>query len=231
MIKISSEKKVVTTVTDIYELQEGLRVSHKKANGKWKSPTFLGKGIHDSIPLVVTPEFWEYIKTKNPFTDYHPQSGPILDVTPKTMKEVQQAYQDGNVIFYGIMHHMVFNVAGRPIHLPQRFDYVSSAFTNQHLDLDRVLPYLKEHPWVLNKDSLRIQDVPYYNNDDGLTKFIEVVLLPDSRYYNDLYDRAMRANVKHFSSFMQDELACAPHTFDRSDALGLAPYRITKKGE
>lgn len=74
------------------------------------------------------------------------------------------------------------------ISTPISMDYVDADVDNERYDLHKLLEKLKEDPYVLNKETLRISPIPYYNCYEGRNETIQFqYLLPD-----DDFDRLVR---------------------------------------
>ena len=91
---------------------------------------------------------------------------------------IYHLYTDGGVLF---------DVNGEVVPCLHEFNYIGTPFHNECLNLKKAIKVLKNHPWVMNKDDLEIQEIPYYNSDKNKNKFIEVHICPDKETYNKLY--------------------------------------------
>jgi hypothetical protein len=65
-----------------------------------------------------------------------------------------------NLVWFYSSGHMLFDSNAIPYTLPDRFDYIGSPFNNEYCNLPELLKYLQSHPWVLNQDELKIENIP-----------------------------------------------------------------------
>lgn len=222
MRKISSKKTVVTTVVEKYEIDPSspIRVSRSIINGKEGKFFIYGEGPHKSRITVVKPEFWDYIRTKNPFQERDARvCWDEYGEGFSTLDEVEQAWKAGNIIYNYSAGHMIFALNGDPIPLALHLDYIRTILSNQYLDLDKALALLKEHPWVVNKNDLEIKDIPYYNAENDRNRTITVNLLPDAATYKRLYQKAVKLKGNSFSTLMKDWFGC--QIYRNFDPIGL----------
>ena len=77
------------------------------------------------------------------------------------------------------------------IPLPISLNYIDGSLDNKHYDLDKVLEIIKANPsrFVTSDGGdaslIEICDIPYYNADDGRTKFIDCKYLPTDEEYSE----------------------------------------------
>ena len=229
MKQISSKKTVVTTVSNLYELASDcpVKAEQKVVNGKDQTPTLVGKGPQGSRPVIVTPEFWNYIKAKNPFHEMDSKITASIfayreEKDGLTLDIIEQAFEDGNILFSDYSNHMMFALNGDPISLTYHFDYIGTILSNQYLDLDKAVEYLSKHPWTTNKNDIEVQDIPYYNRDeeDGKTRFIDLYVRLDDKAYKKLYEDCL--SEKYPSVAMKDALNGS--FWSKQDLLGLHSF-------
>jgi hypothetical protein len=170
-------------------------------------------------PTFVKDSFFEFIKTNNPFWtyEYHEMSDEEILEGNISEKNLVWIYSSG---------HMLFDSNAVPYTLPRRFDYIGSPFNNEHCNLPELLEYLKGHPWVLNKEDLKIENIPYYNCHDGCDKCIsDIIIRPDQETYAKIYE-LVKAD-KYFSSRISEHISSYLHVFypeTHNDWLGIAPF-------
>jgi hypothetical protein len=71
MKKISEDINVVKTVKNTYETQfPNITVVETIVNDGKPSFTINGVGPHEAGVVFVKPEFWDFIKARNPWQDY-----------------------------------------------------------------------------------------------------------------------------------------------------------------
>jgi hypothetical protein len=109
----------------------------------------------------------------------------------------------------------------------KRFDYIDTCFSNETSKLKEMVEYLKNHDWVINKDELEIDDIPYYNARDGKSKFVTVQILPTKEAYNELYQ--LVKEEEYWSTKMTDYVRPYAIREKGFDPMGLLPFLIEEK--
>jgi hypothetical protein len=177
------------------------------------------KVLKQCRPTFVKDSFFEYIKTNNPFWtyEYHEMSDEEI---------LEGNISEKNLVWFYNSGHMLFDSNAVPYTLPRRFDYIGSPFINKHCNLPELLKYLKGHPWVLNKDELKIEDIPYYNCHDGCDKCIsDIIIRPDQETYAKIYE--LVKTDKFFSCRVPEHISSYLYLFNsekHNDWLGIAPF-------
>jgi hypothetical protein len=211
-MKKLTEKELVKTVTtyEVHEELPGIKLEVTKENGKVKEAILNVKGPHGSWPVFMKPGFKEYIQKTNPWVGIKNKYGiDIYRVSPSDILK-SGSVDPGNFVWAYSAGHVLFDFNGDPIPTPYCLDYIGTPFTNEHCDLERMLPHLKSHPWVTNREELFIEDVPYYNNEGGWMRHIRgeefpwVSVLPDAASLKEIYLRSLEIDKEHFSSRMKD---------------------------
>jgi hypothetical protein len=174
-------------------------------------------------PTFVKDSFFERIKTNNPFWDCECHEMSDEEILEGNISEK-------NLIWFYSSGHMIFNSNAVPYTLPYRFDYNGSPFSNEHCILPELLEYLKGHPWVLNKEDLKIENIPYYNCHDGCDKCIsDIIIRPDQETYAKIYE-FVKAD-KSFSCRIPEHISSYLHVLypeKHNDWLGIAPFLENK---
>jgi len=119
-------------------------------------------------------------------------------------------YNDGQVIFD---HNW------NTIPCIHEFDYIGTPFHDGCLDLEKAIGVLKNHPWVVNKNDLKIEDIPYYNREEDFSKTIRVSILPDKDTYNKLYQKVK--NQRDWSTRLRELLHDGHCPDEEHNLLGL----------
>jgi hypothetical protein len=176
------------------------------------------KVLKQCRPTFVRDSFFEWIKTNNPFWgyEYHEMSDEEI---------LEGNISEKNLVWFYSYGHMLFDSNAVPYTLPRRFDYIGSPFSNEHCNLPKLLEYLKGHPWVLNKEDLKIEDIPYYHCSDDKDKYISVTIRPDQETYAKIYE--LEKTDKFFSCRIPEHISSYRYLFNRgkhNDWLGIAPF-------
>lgn len=225
LLKETKYSKVVKSFKLHPEIDAELVITQE--NGKLKEAKFDGKFSAggkkpDCWPTIVKPEFLELMKKQNPWAQINYKWGwDGMTVEAKELaKEVLKNpdYEIGLDLFlwtYG-SGHLIFDRHGDPVPTPYCFDYIGTPFSNERCDIEAMLPHLKQHPWVVNRDELYIEDVPYYNNEDGWRQFIRgkevpwVHVMPDKESLKAIYKRALELDPEYFSVRMKELVLSGP---------------------
>ena len=72
------------------------------------------------------------------------------------------------------------------IPLPIKLNYMNGAIDNERYDLEKLLKKLKKDKHVIDRENLRIKNIPSYNADEGRDKTIEFLYLLDKEDYQKI---------------------------------------------
>ena len=144
----------------------------------------------------------------------------IWDSAKFEFKSIEEI--DFNKIYYLYMDgHIIFDFDGKVVPYLHQFNYMGTPFHNECLNLKEAIKVLKNHPWVMNKNDLKIEEIPYYNCDKDRNEFIEVHIYPDKKTYNKLYERfilnTFQESSEESSEFWSINLTNALHDGYRPD--------------
>jgi hypothetical protein len=177
------------------------------------------KVLKECRPALVRDSFFEFIKTYNPFWtyEYHEMSDEEI---------LEGNISEENLVWIYSSGHMFFDSNAVPYTLPRGFNYIDSQFNNKYFNLPELLEYLKGHPWVLNKDDLKIENISYYSCEYDYDQCIsKVIIRPDQETYAKIYE-LVKAD-KYFSSRIPEHISSYLHVFypvTHNDWLGIAPF-------
>jgi len=182
---------------------------------------------HKVWPQVVTPEFWEMIKTINPWWEVKGKFG-LSKETVREAKDIinEDTIDPKNIILSYGGGHLIFDVDAKIIPTPYAMDYIGTPNENTKVDLEAWLEDLKKNPMVVNADELHIVEVPYYNNESGRKKYIKgktmpwIVVLPDQETMTKLFELGMEKDKAFFSVRMKDILFGDWLTYAQDQARG-----------
>lgn len=74
---------------------------------------------------------------------------------------------------------LFYNFIPLPIHL----NYMNGTVDNERYDLEKLLKKLKEDEHVINRDNLKITNIPYYNAEEDRNQTIDFLYLLDKEDY------------------------------------------------
>lgn len=243
--QLKTNIKTVVYTEKNYRLTSNLVVVYNYADGVSTGTHFefeakVLQPIEKNIsPFYASPEFMTEVFEKglNPFNE---SSGYAIDSKTKIPEDVNEI--DVSRIFLRYSYAgLLFALDEQIIALPYYCDYLHGNFTKSSYHLDKLLPYLQQHPMVIkdysnykNKNFLTISDIPYYNNYDGKGKDISFVVIPESKSYNELFLKAFKkvsADNEYAFSIELKEMIIGQYGLMAHgvDYLGLEPFRKTKK--
>jgi len=229
-MKLKSKKKTIN-VTERYAVDNSdLIVVKNYANGKLSSIGLQGKGPHGSLPTLVKPSFKEFIKKNNPFHDYKELAEHLYELgKPLNMEDMDfdKAVKEGLIYYFCYASHVLFDVKGNPVPLPRTYDYSGTDFHSRAVDIEEAKKVLSKHPWVLNRNELKIDDVPYYGAQGYNHRYIAVRLLPDAKSFKKMYDMALKTpgGKEFFSCRLQELVAGKCYAYPDFDPLNLHKLR------
>lgn len=179
--------------------------------------TLEGKDYKNYRPLFVNPNFFEIIKTENPFqADRN-----------KVFSEYQSSLENLNnvgLVWVCFSDHTLLDSGLTPLPFCRSYDYVSTFLSNKYIDLnDKFLEWLRNHPWVVNKDGVRVEEIPYYNQDDDSTHYVEVSIYPDKETYVEVvkYLKERPGRYLNISEVLVGSPCCPK---DTPDWFGIRPW-------
>jgi hypothetical protein len=204
-------------------------ISTKNSNsGETKSvvtinKTTTNKVLKECTPAFVKRSFFELIKTKSPF-DY--RSLTLEDYLFSDDSILSEDISEKNLIWFYFSGDMLFKTNGIPIATPIYYDYIGTPFSNEYCYLKPLLNYLKEHPWVVNKEDLEIENIPYYNSEKNRDRCIrDICICPDQDTYDRVYQQY--SGDKYFSRRIREAISSQLFMYNSEkhhDWLGIAPF-------
>lgn len=230
-------KKTSKHITERYTVDKSnLIVIKNYVDGKLVSVGLEGKGPHGSMPVLVRPSFNEFIKKSNPFHDYKNAAEHYYDwKSPKDMENVDfdKAVRDGLIYYFYGSGHVLFDHKGKPVPLPHSFDYIGTDFHSKAIDIEKAKEVLSKHPWVINKDSLEITDVPSYNSDGYNHRYLGITLFPDAKNFEKMYKMSLKTHDgdKFFSVRLKELVIGKCYAFPKWDPLKIHKFRKKKEDE
>jgi len=231
---ISTTTRVSTTVETVYAT-------------KYKDLTIIKTVTNDGEPYYrlnrikddnkkyghltfVKPEFFEFIKTKDPHRRYDGLSSWgwelfVIDEHKISVEEIYNLIEKDQFVYWYGSGHQIFDSKKNILPFARHFDYISHIFHNGHAKLPELLEYLKTHDWVINKENVKITDIPYYNSDESHSKMIEVIIKPDNKSFQAMYERCK--DKDNWSTHMDDYVKSYCIT-KKYDPMGLLPFLKNK---
>jgi hypothetical protein len=228
--KILTTQEVATvTTTKTYELpgfdKKYVNLKHVNTLTGEKSTDHYSlispKAHRDYRPVVVRPEFLEWIKSNNPFC--HKASTELIPDLKDVLLVDGEAW---DVVFFNWSGNMLKDRDYKDIPYARSYDYIGSPFHNGAVDLDeRFLAWLRNHPWLVSKpEEVEVLDVPYYNSNEEHRQYVHVVLCPDVKTYREMCDYYKK---DRFPSCRVKDAVCGQTSrwgSDTPDWFGIRPW-------
>ena len=242
--KIETKTKTVVYTEKSFRLTSNLIVVYDYADGVSTGTHFefeakVLQPIEKNLSaFYASPEFITEVfgKGMNPFNE---SSGYAIDYKTEIPEDVNEI--DVSRIFLRYSYaSLLFALDEQIIALPYYCDYLHGSFHNKSYHLDKLIPYLRQHPMVVkdysnhkNSNFLTISDIPYYNNHNGKGKDISFIVIPESKSYNELFLKAFKkfsADIEYAFSIELKEMIIGQYGLMAHgvDYLGLEPFRKTK---
>jgi hypothetical protein len=179
------------------------------------------KAHRDYRPVVVRPEFLEWIKSNNPFCEKTP-----VGLTPNLDDVLLVDGAAWDVVFFNYSSHMLKDRDYKDIPYARSYDYISAPLHNGAVDLDeKFLAWLRNHPWLVSKpEDVQVLDVPYYNSSEDHSQYVHVVLCPDVKTYRKMCDFYKK---DQFPSCRVKDAVCGQTSrweTDTPDWFGIRPW-------
>lgn len=118
---------------------------------------------------------------------------------------------------------------------PTRFGLLNSPFSNKYVELnEEFMEFLRNHPWVRNKDSLEIRDVPDNFLNFGATQYVEVVIQADLETTHEIEDTCKGYSHRgvNLEGIKGEGMLCGLNlVYNRKaskDYFGILPYLLDK---
>jgi len=107
----------------------------------------------------------------------------ITEVIRNPYEEDCQPLDNYMIVLWNAASHKIADLHYNFISIPISFGYINGNIDNEKYDLDKLLEKLKKDKNVVNRENLKISNIPYYNAESGKDKTIEFkYLLPDDAY-------------------------------------------------
>lgn len=207
-MKITRKKSTTETIT--YHLGKKITLVENIKDGKLESRKLKysgGKHLgYDLHPLYGAD--WNILKKTNPcwsgndwFVSQLPEDPKDIDVN--------------KILFCQILSHSFFDIDLNPVPVVIQGEYIESRIRSRYYDLKGLHKHFSNHPQVVSIGE--IEKIPYYNNDSGVEKCFECLVLP---------------TVEQLKIIGIDQHAIFYQPWQKhEDFLGMKPYRLPESEE
>lgn len=167
-------------------------------------------------PSFVEPGFFDNLRTMNPWGDGFEQTGVIKTSTyaKVPVSQWKKEWENWKIVFLNGWDSMIYDSEGVPLPCAE---WVNGTFFEHRMFnlTEDFLSHLRNHPWVVNKDDIRVEFSCGY-------ECVHVRICPD----RDSYLKALeiRETMEHWS--VTEILSGEPFAFggDTPDFLGIGPF-------
>lgn len=223
-------KKTVTEVLT-YEIDgTDLKLVQTKVNGRSKTQQLISereisKKIGNEYYIAYVKDIKEYIKSLNTINPYHDDKHKKGLYEANILKLIKDKKFDiKNIVYQFSNGHMIFNYKMKPLTTVYNFDYIGGGLDNGNYHLKRLMAYLKEHPYIVNKDDIEILDIPYYNCEKGRTKYLKIKVLAPQDEFVKIWD--IVKDTQDYPSTRVSDYICSHYSESTDyDFLGIKQFR------
>ena len=210
----------ITTIQNLtYSLDKGLKLLVVKTNDTITKQTLM---LGDRTMSIVKDEFLDVIKKINVFLD------EVEDIDDYFITDYITYFQNNDVKYDNILEVKYYDYTIRTFNdtiISMPLKLINYEITNVRYDLEEVLKYLKGHNYILNVDTLDIEDIPYYNQDGVYgcrTECIEPTILLPQSVFDTITKKLKEVNDHHSPSSYCDYIA--GRKMSKLDVLGLSQF-------
>lgn len=114
----------------------------------------------------------------------------ITDVV-KYLDEIVFDESKYKLVLWNSGSHKIADLNYKFISIPIRMGYIDGRVTNEYYQLDKLLEKLKVDTNVLDRESLEITLIPWYNRDEDSTESIEFKYLLPTEIYEKIVNKDM----------------------------------------
>ena len=175
-----------------------------------------GQGPHKIHPTYLNPKY-----------TYNDIEGKYYHDLPEDMFSSEfesiEDFDESRIYYVDWGNYIIFDNNKELIPLIIKAHYIGVIFNNEHLDLEKALPYIKSSPLFINTDDLEIEDIPYYNAEPYCNRWLSVEIVFDKKTYNDLYQTALKKKG-HWTLTLKDSILSRWQITKENDVLGLFQF-------
>lgn len=187
MYNILISSKTLTYIYDEYQSPNpDIRIQTVTWKNNTTSITKVYSVNHKSLQVkFVKPEFWGNLREEDKYDiEYY------YSISELTLKIVEDLINSGQFVYIDSYSDLFYYSSLKPIPFIKTYNYIGTILSNEWSNLPDLLKYLKQHPWVYNKDTLSITPIPYYNCTEKGFETINVDLLPSLDGYSKIVNKS-----------------------------------------
>lgn len=233
MEKYNLIEKTITIKQITYKIVENFFLKITTENDSITETQIYGKSDDAFLskicqPCLVKDAFFEIINNNiNPFglekSVFKDQKYVFLkdELVDYILKNKSLNVNKENLIWVYHQGHVLFDRNGQPIAIPYHYSFDDSPFVDIFCEIDETLNHLKNHPWVLNKNDLIIDQIGHdsfvLNKFKGC-KFIKsksdyvIKIKPDRQVLKQIYEQSIKINKESYPIIMKDLLVSNPNS-------------------
>lgn len=223
------ETEIVTKINRVIEMKRiektnfafytDTRIINK--NGKEERITY--KGI-SSVENINKAKDLDDVNTKIPVSNMYEKKAKVVILSKKALSdvyagkkhisEIVEYYTENRpynkdediLALWNLCAYELADLDYNFIPLPIQFGYLEGGVSEDKYNLNSLLEKLKLDPYVINKESLQITDIPYYNSYEGHTKSIEFLYLPSKELWNEMKKDNKLRNTQAMRKYILNEI-------------------------
>jgi hypothetical protein len=175
-------------------------------------------------PQFVKPKFFEFIKSNNPFNiDSKTENFVVCQESINKNLTKGKLPDDWEIVWFYHSGAVLKDKDFKFLPYVLKYDYCGTYFNNEDIDLNNdFIEFLKNHPWVVNKNEIKVKSIPYYNSSPERNSYVTVKVYPDKETYNLMAQEAMAKDKRFWSCRLKDYIV-SNYASDK-DWFGIAPY-------
>lgn len=233
-MKVLSTKTETTIVeTSLYEI-DGIDPSHAVLQRvttyrpldtltKYSiKKTLEGEEYKDYKPLFVNSDFFDLIKTESPFDDSSKSN--VFRIYRNKIDQTSLETPNGTqLVWVCFSDHTLLDSNLAPLPFCRSYGYFSN-FSDKYIDLnEEFLEWLRNHPWVVNKKGIKVEEIPYYARGNDMTSYVPVSILPDKETYVEIFNFLKNRSGRYLclSEVLPGSPSCPQ---DIPDWFGIRPW-------
>jgi hypothetical protein len=172
-MKVTRKKVTTVTETVTYHICDNIRyvIVHVNGKEKFRELRYAGGNINGYPVSVGYDRNLSLLEDTNPYWNYK-ETGWELS---KTLPEPEDIDIEKIILEQGSTHEF-FKANLEPIPVVVSGNYIDAGIRSENYDLEGLHEYFSKHSQV--KKITDIELIPYYNNDSGMEKCFEVLVLP-----------------------------------------------------
>lgn len=189
-------KTTKNTITEVitYHLTENIKYDITVINNKEKSRNLrhVGKNIYEYQVQPLYKKDISLLKSWNPFWGKSKEGIDGYKWLEGDKLPEPQDIDINNIILIQRSRQSFYTLNKEPIPVVVHGDYIEANLRSNIYKLKELRDHFLNHPNIISCSEIR--DVPYYNNDSGVEKYLDVLVYPEKEWVQYLLDNEKGRN-------------------------------------